>query len=184
MAENTLPDADQLLPLEKLVKIPRGKKQIPVTEELLPHIDLTTLNHTLEFKLRHYFTVSVKLKLIRAKRIETTVTISTRETDWPEPNQFFVDVFYAAVGAAARRTVDDLEEGELIVPIVYGGTKPLVIECQFKLLTGNTILAKLRDKLDRIKQELPGVLSVTAQGPTPGSSVPTDDDDDVLDAKE
>lgn len=168
--EESTSDSDRLIPLNKLMDVPRGRKFVDIEPRLLERLDFSKLKHTLEFDLRGQMNVGVKVKQVSdGDRLEAEVTISFDSTAWPDPSWRFMRLFYSVVDLAANLTIEQEEAQKAVRPYAPWQDTPIVVKYYFPIsIRGNDLIAALSDKVERIRTEIPTFLNIIAQGPHPG----------------
>lgn len=178
------PPAAPLQPLAKLMKLPRGKKNININPAILPKLDLATLEHTLHFSLHQNPPVDVAVTS-GANWIYCDLSVATYYTDWPEDGGY-TELFGLAIATAAnqvcKRKPPALCEGP------YVQAKGCKTRLRYRLqlpLPAEGLLEILRAELQKVLRELPAVYSTLARGPQPGtSSLDEEEDEDEEEADE
>ena len=169
MKENEAPELVVLQPLEKLVKIKRGRKYVQIQPELLSRIDLWKLNHLLKFDLPRPGTHVIFDCNAELKRFEINVEIDAPYRGWPEPNHAFRNAFLGALSAAAyrigRKTYDP---GSLDVFVTTGRHDAVTVCFYIYNRSASETINILNQTVNEIFEDLPQILMIVGQGPRPG----------------
>ena len=178
-SENTSP---ALQPLGNLMKLPKGKKKIPIDPALLTKLDLATLEHTLIFRLNENPHVRVEV-ISQAVWLVCRLTVATYITDWPKDGEY-AELFGFAFASAANRICTRRPEANFEGPYIEAKGPRTILRYQWQPpLPAGDLAQILQAELQNVLRELPAVYSLLAHGPRPGTSS-VDDEENEEEAEE
>ncbi len=176
----TTSEVNRAMPLEKLVKISRGKVYVPVTTDLLPKIELSSLKRTLQFDVNHHFAARVSFSVeANPKKGHLQMSISSDCSDWPEPTELFRTMYSVSLTIAAKLAAERGQPHRRPHEYMLARGSHMLAGYDIPLpASGAELLSIIRSKLEAIHNELPGANEMFMRGPVPGTSHELGEDDD------